>query len=94
MLLAKTSEVIEKEKQIEQLLHSHQQQQRNQYKLHRQYIQSIVDKSKQADERVVNAKDMARVAEKKQERRLNWQGKQKRMSNYYLLKQRRRLKRQ
>ena len=65
MLLAKTSEVIEKEKQIEHLLHSRQQEQRNQYKLHRQYVQSIVDKSKQADERVRNAEDMARVAEKK-----------------------------
>ena len=65
MLLAKTSEVIEKEKQIEHLLHSRQQQQRNQYKLHQQYVQSIVDKSKQADERVRNAEDMARVAEKK-----------------------------
>ena len=64
MLLAKTSEVIEKEKQIEQLLHSCQQQQRNQYKLHQRYIQSIVDKSKQAD-KVRNAEDMATVAEKK-----------------------------
>ena len=65
MLLAKASEVIEKVKQNEQLFHSRQQQQRNQYKLHRRYIQSIVDKSKQADERVRNAEDMARVAEKK-----------------------------